>query len=122
MRAIPCHMIGPNITGTIIDDIFGLEPMFYYRPPPTAALPLSTDASSCKLPEQPEDGSYISKATECITNPGTPACRNINGTIVPSNWLIKYTCDYGYSLSQDSHYSICENGKWQNQIVCISKL
>lgn len=107
-----------------------LKSVLHYRSPPLPNLSSSlvTEGSSsipgsnsCKLPDHPMNGSYTSVL--CTSDNPRPACSNKPGTIVPSNWVLKYTCDGGYSLNNSStEYSICENGVWGNPLDCNRKL
>jgi len=71
----------------------------------------------CRLPSHPKHGAY--SGVQCDTNDPRAACRSVPGTLVDKAWVLKYSCDSQYSLNQDSAFSICENGQWQNVPECI---
>ncbi|XP_054258083.1 modular serine protease-like [Macrosteles quadrilineatus] len=74
--------------------------------------------NTCVLPNHPKHGAYDA-FTKCSASDPRPECYNTPGAVVSSSWVLKYTCDPGYSTDKDSAFSICENGVWENPIDCI---
>uniref|UniRef100_A0A1B6KI93 Peptidase S1 domain-containing protein n=1 Tax=Graphocephala atropunctata TaxID=36148 RepID=A0A1B6KI93_9HEMI len=82
-----------------------------------ARISRETPSGGCRLPEQPQNGEYISP--QCLPGDQKTECANAAGTAVPSNWLLKYSCHGNYTLNSDVEYSVCENGIWKNPLNCI---
>ncbi|XP_046687207.1 modular serine protease-like isoform X2 [Homalodisca vitripennis] len=75
--------------------------------------------NSCILPQHPQNGFYVS--SQCGAGDSRTACRNIPGTPVPDNWLLKYTCNANFDISstESNEYSVCSKGEWKNPLDCI---
>ncbi|XP_046685886.1 clotting factor C-like [Homalodisca vitripennis] len=76
-----------------------------------------TPSGGCQLPQHPQNGVYTSP--QCLSGDDRSECRNLPGTTVPNNWLLKYHCSPNYNLSSEVEFSICNNGTWQNPLHCL---
>ncbi|XP_046686977.1 uncharacterized protein LOC124372616, partial [Homalodisca vitripennis] len=58
-----------------------------------------TPSGGCQLPQHPQNGVYTSP--QCLSGDDRSECRNLPGTTVPNNWLLKYHCSPNYNLSSE---------------------
>ncbi|CAH1400754.1 unnamed protein product [Nezara viridula] len=81
------------------------------RPTPPRRKKPTDFRGGCPLPEQPENGSY--EVTGCNEADFSSKCRKVPDTIVSSDSSLKYSCNPGYVLPENTYRIFCSEGTWE---------
>ncbi|XP_014287958.1 modular serine protease [Halyomorpha halys] len=74
----------------------------------------------CALPQKPNNGNY--EVADCIDGDFSSKCRKVPGTIVSTNSVLRYSCDPGYVLPENTNRIFCSDGTWEPEPPRCEKL